>query len=140
MSSENKRLWRLYDNNLDCTTNGRTSGGAGNFEYSSFMNKRGRDGRQRKRESQDLRNSKELRSSESQERVAEFIKAVKNHTVYRRDNFVRNFTNQTKQSLEPYLRFQVKEPKDALKSRPLSSAIKRADGMYPSRDTVARAN
>ena len=43
-------------------------------------------------------------------------------------------------SLEPYLRFQVKEPVDALKTRPLSSAIKLADGMYPSRETIARAN
>ena len=43
--------------------------------------------------------------SDSEKRVAEFMLAVKNHTIYRRDNFVRNLANQTKHSLDPYLKF-----------------------------------
>jgi len=35
----------------------------------------------------------------------QFLEAVKNHTVYRRDNFVNKLANKTKQVLEPYLRF-----------------------------------
>ena len=37
--------------------------------------------------------------------VEQFIDAVKNHTVYRRDNLVQKMANQTKQALDPYLRF-----------------------------------
>lgn len=68
------------------------------------------------------------------------MEAVKNHTVYRRDNFIRNLSNQTKSSFNPYLRFQIKEKKDPFESRPLSSALKRADAMYPSRQTALRAH
>ena len=68
------------------------------------------------------------------------MKAVMNHTVYRRDNFVRNLSNQVKKHFDPYLKFQRKEPKDPFKERPLSSIIKRTGAMYPSRDAIAKAN
>ena len=48
----------------------------------------------------------ELKRNDSEEMVEQFINAVKNHTVYRRDNLVRKMANQTKQSFDPYLRFQ----------------------------------
>ena len=53
---------------------------------------------------------------------------------------MRNFANQTKQSFDPYLKFQIEAKKDPFKTRPLSSAVSRANAMYPSRDTVRRAN
>lgn len=68
------------------------------------------------------------------------MNAVKNHTVYRRDKFVRNLSNQIKRNFDPYLRFQIKEKKDPFAERPLSSVIKRAGALYPSRDAIARAN
>ena len=33
----------------------------------------------------------------------EFLEAVKNHTVYRRDNMINNLTSQIKRSMDPYL-------------------------------------
>lgn len=117
VNTENNRLWRLYDNRLDGGS-GRNSDPRIN---STFKQKRNhKDVNPMENDDDD----KELSHSESEKQVAQFMKAVKNHTIYRRDNFVRNLANQTKQSLDPYLRFQILKKPDPFKQRPLSSAIK----------------
>ena len=86
VNTENNRLWRLYDNRLDGGS-GRNSDPRIN---STFKQKRNhKDVNPMENDDDD----KELSHSESEKQVAQFMKAVKNHTIYRRDNFVRNLAN-----------------------------------------------
>ena len=61
----------------------------------------------------------------------EFLEAVKNHTVYRRDNMVDQLAGAIRRSLDPFLANQVEERRDPFLSAPLSSAVSRVGVLYP---------